>query len=131
MPYALQNRNVLITGGSRYPPPSLPSYPSPLPLPTPPPPPPPPPLTFLPPSGLGALTALKFAAEGSRLAINYVANAERAAATAREIERLHGGKVVIVQGDMGVRADCERVVREASAALRGLDVIVSNAVSAT
>ncbi|MCJ1415779.1 hypothetical protein MMC32_002112 [Xylographa parallela] len=94
MPYSLQNRNVLITGGSR---------------------------------GLGALVAEKFAAEGSHVAINYVANAERAELTARKIARQFGGKVVVIQGDMGVLADCEQVVREASTELGGLDVIVSNA----
>ncbi|MCJ1404134.1 hypothetical protein MMC11_007359 [Xylographa trunciseda] len=77
--------------------------------------------------GLGALVAEKFAAEGSHVAINYVANEERAEQTARKIEREFGGKVVVIQGDMGVLADCERVVKEAIAELGGLDVIVSNA----
>ncbi|MCJ1379101.1 hypothetical protein MMC17_002201 [Xylographa soralifera] len=94
MPYSLQGRNVLVTGGSR---------------------------------GLGALVAEKFAAEGCRVAINYVANAQRATLTAQKIERLFGGKVAVIQGDMGVRADCERVVREARAEMGGLDVVVSNA----
>ncbi|MCJ1315125.1 hypothetical protein MMC15_000441 [Xylographa vitiligo] len=48
--------------------------------------------------GLGALIAEKFAAEGSRVAINYVANTERAELTARKIERLWGGKVAVIQG---------------------------------
>ncbi|MCJ1435535.1 hypothetical protein MMC27_004909 [Xylographa pallens] len=72
MPYSLQNRNVLITGGSR---------------------------------GLGALVAEKFAAEGSHLAINYVANAERAELTARKIERQFGGKVVVIQGVRSLATD--------------------------
>jgi len=56
-----------------------------------------------------------------------VANHERAEQTARKIEGQFGGKVAVIQGDMGVLADCERVVKEAVKELGGLDVIVSNA----
>lgn len=50
--------------------------------------------------GLGALIAEKFAAEGCRIAINYVSNLERARETAVKIEELESyeKKVVLVQG---------------------------------
>ncbi|MCJ1255606.1 hypothetical protein MMC24_003423 [Lignoscripta atroalba] len=78
--------------------------------------------------GLGALVAQKFAAEGcSGVAINYVANLERAKQTAEKIEKEYKAKTVVIQGDVGVLADCERVVKESIKGLGGLDIIVSNA----
>ncbi|KAI9805553.1 MAG: hypothetical protein M1825_000804 [Sarcosagium campestre] len=77
--------------------------------------------------GLGALVARKFAAEGSHVAINYVSNRERAEATANEIRSAEPSNVVVIQGDAGVKTDCERIVSESIAGLGGLDVIVGNA----
>ncbi|MCJ1243477.1 hypothetical protein MMC30_000674 [Trapelia coarctata] len=77
--------------------------------------------------GLGALIAEKFAAEGCSVAINYVSNLERAKQTAEKIEKEYGAKTVVVQGDVGVLADCQKVVRESLAGLGGLDIIISNA----
>jgi NAD(P)-dependent dehydrogenase (short-subunit alcohol dehydrogenase family) len=78
--------------------------------------------------GLGALVAEKFAAEGCHVAINYVANHERARDTARKINQACKTKAVIIQGDVGLLADCERIIQEALSKLGGLDIIVSNAV---
>ncbi|KAL1960199.1 hypothetical protein VTO42DRAFT_8742 [Malbranchea cinnamomea] len=77
--------------------------------------------------GLGALIAERFAAEGSNVAINYVANVDRAKQTADKIETEYGVKTVILQGDMGIRADCENVVKKTIEQLGGLDVVISNA----
>lgn len=82
MPYALQGRNVLITGGSRY-------------L-----------LRFLNEHsqlikvnrGLGALVAQKFAAEGSNIAINYVSNKEAADRVASNLAKEYNVKTIVVQG---------------------------------
>lgn len=48
--------------------------------------------------GLGALVAERFAAEGSNVAINYVASADRAKETAEKIEKEYGVKTVVLQG---------------------------------
>ena len=77
-------------------------------------------------SGLGALLCEGFAREGSNVAVNYNASPEQAAAVAAAVDR-HGVRSVRVQGDVGLLADCERIVAEAAAALGGLDVIVNNA----
>jgi NAD(P)-dependent dehydrogenase (short-subunit alcohol dehydrogenase family) len=77
--------------------------------------------------GLGALVAEKFAAEGSNVAINYVANADRAKQVSEKIEGQHNVKTVIIQGDVGSQEDCIRIVKEALSGLGGLDVIISNA----
>ncbi|KAL1968875.1 hypothetical protein VTN77DRAFT_1236 [Rasamsonia byssochlamydoides] len=77
--------------------------------------------------GLGALVAEKFAAEGSNIAINYVSNAERAKEAAAKIEAQYKVKVVVIQGDAGIRDDCVRVVKTTIELLGGLDVVISNA----
>lgn len=77
--------------------------------------------------GLGALIAEKFAAESCNLAINYNASQDRAEQVAKEIERVYKIKPVLIQGDVGKLADCERIVQEAIDELGGLDVIISNA----
>lgn len=77
--------------------------------------------------GLGALVAEKFAAEGCNIAINYVSNSERAEQTAKKIEKEYKAKTIIVQGDQGVLADCERTVQKSIDGLGGLDIIISNA----
>ncbi|KAJ5172226.1 Short-chain dehydrogenase/reductase SDR [Penicillium capsulatum] len=94
MPYSLQGRNVLVTGGSR---------------------------------GLGALVALKFAAEGSNIAINYMLNKESADQIASEIATRYQVKTIVVQGDAGSKSDCEKAVQITIEELGGLDVVVSNA----
>ncbi|MCJ1355396.1 MAG: hypothetical protein MMC33_005387 [Icmadophila ericetorum] len=77
--------------------------------------------------GLGALVAEKFAEEGCNIAINYVSNVESAKQVAGKIEEQWKSKTVIVQGDVGVLADCKNVVQESIKGLGGLDIIISNA----
>lgn len=77
--------------------------------------------------GLGELICLKFAEEGCSVAINYNASADRAKGVASKVEKDHGMKAVVIQGDMGLEADCIRTVHEAISALGGLDIIISNA----
>ncbi|KAM5493115.1 hypothetical protein MaudMau93_001209 [Microsporum audouinii] len=48
--------------------------------------------------GLGAMIAEKFAAEGSNIAINYCASAERAKELATKIEADHKVKAVVLHG---------------------------------
>lgn len=76
---------------------------------------------------MGALIAEKFAAEGSNIAINYVSSDSRAKETASKIESEYKVKTLIVQGDVGVQADCIKIVKAAVEGLGGLDVVVANA----
>ncbi|KAK2769656.1 hypothetical protein FQN53_005966 [Emmonsiellopsis sp. PD_33] len=77
--------------------------------------------------GLGALVAEKFAAEGSHIAINYVSNEARARETAEKLEKQFGAKVTVIQADVGIQAECVRLVKETIAQLGGLDIVISNA----
>jgi glucose 1-dehydrogenase/3-oxoacyl-[acyl-carrier protein] reductase len=74
--------------------------------------------------GIGQGIAIELARQGADVAVHY-AHTEPAE-TVEEIERARR-KSAIVQGDLSVAAECERVVDEAARALHGLDVLVNNA----
>jgi NAD(P)-dependent dehydrogenase (short-subunit alcohol dehydrogenase family) len=76
--------------------------------------------------GIGRAIALALAGEGADVAVSYRADRESAEATAAAVRAL-GRKAIIVQGDAGVRADVNRFVSEAAAALGGIDLLVNNA----
>jgi 3-oxoacyl-[acyl-carrier protein] reductase len=73
-------------------------------------------------SGIGRATAVRFAAEGARVAV-LDRDADGAAAVAREI----GPAALAVAADITVEDDVERTVAEAEAAFGGLDTLVANA----
>ncbi|KJX99917.1 short chain dehydrogenase/reductase like protein [Zymoseptoria brevis] len=77
--------------------------------------------------GLGAEVARRFAAEGSNVAINYVASEAPARKLAEELESQYSVKTTVIQGDGGVIADIERCVSETVSAFGGLDIIIGNA----
>jgi len=77
--------------------------------------------------GLGELICLKFAQEGSNVAINYVSSGDKAKALASKIDKEYGVKALAIQGDMGLQEDCVRSVKETISGLGGIDIIVSNA----
>jgi len=77
--------------------------------------------------GLGELICYKFAQEGCNVAINYNASADRAKGVAEKVEKDHGMKAIILQGDMGLEADCHKIVQQTIAQFGGLDIIISNA----
>ena len=60
--------------------------------------------------------------------INYVSNADRATALKARLESEYPSiKIVAIQADMGVKSECERLVKETKEAFGGVDVICSNA----
>jgi enoyl-[acyl-carrier protein] reductase III len=76
--------------------------------------------------GIGRAIALRLAAEGARIVVNYRRNAEQAEAVVAEIQRL-GSSASAAQADMSsgdaVRAMFQRVQEEYG----GLDIFVANA----
>jgi NAD(P)-dependent dehydrogenase (short-subunit alcohol dehydrogenase family) len=76
--------------------------------------------------GIGRGIALELARAGCRVAINYAGNAE-AAAEALSLLRGAGGDGFIVQGDVALAADRERLVHETVANFGRIDLLVNNA----
>ena len=76
-------------------------------------------------SGIGRGIALRFAAEGAAVALCGRREGPLAGVCA-EIESA-GGRCVVLQGDIGVEPNVQRIVAGAAATLGGLDVLVNNA----
>ncbi|WP_280721488.1 glucose 1-dehydrogenase [Kitasatospora sp. MAA4] len=76
--------------------------------------------------GIGRAIALRLAADGARVAVNYHRD-DRAAQDVVGAITAAGGQAIAVQGDVGVQADVERLFKEAVAAFGSLDILVNNA----
>ena len=76
-------------------------------------------------SGIGQAVAVKFAAEGAKVAL-VARRDDKLAEVAREVQA-NGGEPKALAADMAQQADIERVVRETVAAFGGLDVLVNAA----
>ena len=74
--------------------------------------------------GIGQATALEFAKAGARVSIADV-NREAGDGAVREIERL-GGEGLMVQADVSISSDCERVVGRTVERFGGVDVLFNN-----
>jgi 3-oxoacyl-[acyl-carrier protein] reductase len=77
--------------------------------------------------GIGRATAIRLAKGGARIAINYKGN-QAAAEEAKRLVEEAGSSAAIVQGDVSVEADVDRVVKEALA-FGGdkVDILINNA----
>ncbi len=76
--------------------------------------------------GIGRAIALTLAGYGADVAVNYCGSEAKAQETAEEIRAL-GRRAVIVQADVSVQADCERMFKEVSDQLGVPDILVNNA----
>ena len=76
--------------------------------------------------GIGRAIALALAERGARVAVNYVANAEAAAAVVEKIAGA-GGQAIAIQGDVSQAEDAKRLVAETLAHFDGLHILVNNA----
>lgn len=78
--------------------------------------------------GIGRAIALRLAAAGADVAVNYYLNCEAAEQTAVEI-RSRGVRAHVVQADMKDPAQIRRLFDEVGTRFGGLDILVSNAAS--
>jgi enoyl-[acyl-carrier protein] reductase III len=78
--------------------------------------------------GIGRAIALRLAAAGADVAVNYFVNREAAEKTAAEI-RSRGVRAHVVQADMKDPAQIRRLFDEVGTVFGGLDILVSNAAS--
>jgi len=77
--------------------------------------------------GLGKAVCLGLAAEGARVAVNYLQSAGAAAAIVAEIEKTHRVRALAVQADVAAEADVVAMFDRVEAALGPVDVLVNNA----
>ena len=76
-------------------------------------------------SGIGRATALLFATQGA--GVTLADHDEEAGAKVAQVILDHGGRAQFSACDVSRSADCERVVREATQAFQGLDIVVNSA----
>ena len=76
--------------------------------------------------GIGRAIALRLAAEGASVAINYAGNTAKAAETKAAIEAA-GGKAALFQADVSDSAQVERMVAAVTEMFGTIDILVNNA----
>jgi 3-oxoacyl-[acyl-carrier protein] reductase len=77
-------------------------------------------------TGIGAALARGFAAQGSRVAINYHSSEAAAKALAQELKSA-GAEAVLARGDVTDPAACGRIVEETGAHFGRIDGLINNA----
>jgi len=77
-------------------------------------------------TGIGRACALRLAAEGATVAVNYSQSESDAHATVAEV-RARGGRALAVRADVAVDAEVRAMVRAVVDAFGRLDVLVNNA----
>jgi NAD(P)-dependent dehydrogenase (short-subunit alcohol dehydrogenase family) len=75
---------------------------------------------------MGRSIALRLAAEGADLAINYESSKPEALQVVEEIKSL-GRRAIAVQGDVSQRSDVQKLFAAVEAEFGGLDILVNNA----
>lgn len=77
-------------------------------------------------SGIGRAAAIAFAKEGANVVINYLEEHQDAAETKRLIEAA-GRECLMIAGDIGSAAFCQKLVQTTVSSFGKLDVLVNNA----
>src|SRR5258708_4262432 len=78
--------------------------------------------------GIGKAIALRLAAEGADIAVNFFRNREAAEQTAAEIRAL-GRQAELIKANIGEDGDLERMFTELMQKFGGLDFLINNAAS--
>jgi 3-oxoacyl-[acyl-carrier protein] reductase len=76
--------------------------------------------------GIGRAIALRLAALGARVAVNYNSSADGANQVVAAIKE-QGGEAIAIQGDMSRLEDAQRAVKATTEAFGRLDIVVNNA----
>ncbi len=76
--------------------------------------------------GIGRAIALRLASEGASIVVNYNANAEAASEVAEAVLGC-GAQALVVQADVAVAADVDRLVAATVDRFKRVDVLVNNA----
>ena len=76
--------------------------------------------------GIGRAIALKLAAEGAKVAVNYAGSVEGANEVKKAIEDA-GGEAVVIGANVSKSDDAEKMVNEVAEKFGGIDILVNNA----
>jgi 3-oxoacyl-[acyl-carrier protein] reductase len=76
--------------------------------------------------GIGKAVALKLAAKGANIVVNYVRGGEEAGKLKQEIEA-RGGKALVIQADISVFSQARDLVAKTKAEFGTVDILVNNA----
>ena len=74
--------------------------------------------------GIGRAVALKFAAEGAKVAVNYLTSEEEAHQVVQEIES-RGGEALAVRADVARKADVVAMVERICEEWGGVDILMN------
>jgi NAD(P)-dependent dehydrogenase (short-subunit alcohol dehydrogenase family) len=77
-------------------------------------------------SGIGKAVALAFAREGANVAIGYLDETSDAVGTRKRVEDM-GRSCLLLPGDVGNSAECERMITAVLAKFESIDILVNNA----
>jgi 3-oxoacyl-[acyl-carrier protein] reductase len=77
-------------------------------------------------SGIGRATSITLAEAGAAVAVHYFGSKTSAEEVATSIRAI-GGRAVLIQADLKVRGEGDRVVSETVGAFGVLDILVNNA----
>jgi len=77
-------------------------------------------------SGIGRAVAIAFAKEGAHVAISYLDETKDAEKTKRLVEAT-GVRCLLIQGDIGKEALCQRLVEQTIKTFGQLDILINNA----
>src|SRR6059058_1113970 len=77
-------------------------------------------------SGIGRAVAIAFAKESANVSIVYLEEHKDAKETQRLVEE-HGGRCLLIPGDVGDKKFCRKAVQETVDQLGRLDILVNNA----
>jgi NAD(P)-dependent dehydrogenase (short-subunit alcohol dehydrogenase family) len=78
-------------------------------------------------SGIGRAVAWLYALEGASVAINYLASEQSDAEEIKHKIEQHGGRCLLVPGDLREAGFCDELIEKTRSGLGGLDILVSNA----
>ena len=77
-------------------------------------------------SDRGSAIAELLASEGASVTINYLKNKKNAESVLKRIES-HGGKAIVMQADVTVKASVNKMVKDTVRQFGGIDILVNNA----
>src|ERR1044071_6454575 len=77
-------------------------------------------------SGIGRAVAIAFAKEGAKVVVSYLNEHDDANETKDLVEK-EGGECLLIAGDIGKDAVCQKIVKKAVGEFGRVDVVVNNA----